>query len=162
MINSAYGDFLLRGRRGNSITDEVLYFAYANGITAIQLAEDLKIRERWVRTRIERGRERFEGKEKIPFVAWLEGLGLWTEYTKTTQGECPHRPIPIGTNTGCLRCLVTGLDATLALQALPVIPLDVTLPTPPKPTLTRKQKRSILSAQASSSSGSSKPSPESE
>lgn len=155
MIRSAYGDILLRGRRGNPITDEILYFAYANGITAIQLAEDLKIRERWVRTRIDRGRERFEGKEKIPFIAWLEGLGLWNEYEKTKQADCPHKPIPIGTNTGCLRCLVTGLDATLALQALPVIPLDPTLPEPPKPKLTRKQKRSSLATKASSESSSS-------
>lgn len=128
MINSAYGESLLRGRRGSPITDEVLYFAYANGITAIQLAEDLKTRERWIRTRIERGKERFEGKENIPFVEWLEGLGLWAEFEKTKQAECRHKPIPIGSATGCLRCLLTGLDSTLALQAIPVIPLDVTIP----------------------------------
>jgi hypothetical protein len=132
----------VRGKRGSHITDEVLYICHEGGVTARQLAIDLKCTERHVWRRIARGREKFEGRDWIPRLEWLEDH---------IPKVCPHtKSIAVGHRVGCLVCLQTGYDASLALQPFPAIPLDLTLPEPEKPKETRKERRLRLSAKASS------------
>ncbi len=146
----------MQGRRNNIVTDELLYISNLKGVTAKTLALDLRCSERQVWRRIARGRERFEGRDHIPWINWIQGNGLWKEFKRDDRAECNHQPIQIGDAKGCLRCLITGLDDTKALQPIPAIELDVTLPDPPKPKETRKQKRSKLASVACTSSGSRK------